>query len=98
MMITLSRGLYWTVASDLGDEVHPMVVWSRAIWSIGRIPSQRELAGRVARNRAPSIRLLAGPLLTIGPKRNSEALIRGFRSVAIWERARPEAAAAARIR
>ncbi len=30
-----------------------------------------------------SIRLLAGPLLTIGPKRNSEALIRGFRSVAL---------------
>jgi hypothetical protein len=29
-----------------------------------------------------SIRLLAGPMLTIGPKRNSEALIRGFRSVA----------------
>jgi hypothetical protein len=30
-----------------------------------------------------AIRLLAGALLTIGPKRNSEALIRGFRSVAL---------------
>jgi hypothetical protein len=40
-------------------------------------------AGNAPALQHASVRLLAGPLLTIGPKRNSEVPSRGFRSVAV---------------
>ena len=50
--------------------------------SPGRERRHRPRVTSRAETEHAAVRLLAGPLLTIGPKRNSEALSRGFRSVA----------------